>query len=271
MKRTKRLSLSDLDLARKEQRPFACLTAYDANFARLIESAGAEVILVGDSLGMIVQGHETTLPVSVADLHYHCSCVARATQRVLIMADMPFLSDITLEEGLRNAKYLIQAGAQVIKLECSMHQLELVRNLSTRGIAVCAHLGLKPQWINKLGHYTIQHEDQASAQKLKAEADALIAAGVDLLLLECVPAELSAELTRRSSVPVIGIGAGNACDGQVLVTQDMLGMTEHCPFFARNFLTSEYAAADANMVQSALKAYVQAVKQGQFPSREHWR
>ncbi len=270
MMNKKRIGLKDLRNARAAHQAFACLTAYDASFARLMETAGVDLILVGDSLGMVIQGHSTTLPVTVEELHYHCSCVVRATERAMIMVDMPFLSDITLEEGLRNAKHLMQAGAQVIKIEAGMRQIELVRGLSECGIAVCVHLGLRPQQVHKSGTAMICHDDLEAVKKLKQELEALLSAGADLVLLECVSASLGSELTSMSRVPVIGIGAGQDCAGQILVAQDMLGMSEFLPYFAQNFLTAE-CAVDKNMIQAAFKAYVEAVKSNRFPAPSHCR
>ena len=266
---SKRIHLKDLSAARHQGQPFACLTAYDATMARLIEQAGADVILVGDSLGMVMQGHSTTLAVTVEDLCYHCECVARATQRVMIIADLPFLSDITVPEGLQHTKRLVQAGAQLVKVEASLRHVELVRALSACGIAVCAHLGVRPQWVHKTGMATARADDKHYLGKLQEEMNALVEAGADLLLFECIPTQLSNELVAASTVPVIGIGAGKDCDGQVLVTQDMLGMSESLPYFADNFLSAEHI--DKNSIQAALAAYVKAVKTHRFPTAAHCR
>ncbi|MBI2778178.1 MAG: 3-methyl-2-oxobutanoate hydroxymethyltransferase [Gammaproteobacteria bacterium] len=244
---------------------FACLTAYDASFARLIDDAGVEVILVGDSLGMVVQGRETTLPVTVEDIIYHSSCVARGRSRALLMVDMPFMSYATPEQALRNAARLMQeGGAHIVKLEGGAVQADIVRQLTERGIPVCAHLGLQPQSVHKLGGYRVQGREASAAQVMRDDARALQAAGADMLLLECVPAALAAEITLASEIPVIGIGAGPGCDAQVLVLYDMLGITlGKRPKFSKNFMQDNFTP------QAAIAAYVQAVKHGAFPAPEH--
>jgi 3-methyl-2-oxobutanoate hydroxymethyltransferase len=238
------------------------LTAYDATFAQLIDEAGIEVILVGDTLGMVIQGETSTLPVTVDDIVYHTRAVSRAGSNALVMADMPFLGDATPELALLNAGRLMkEGGAQIIKLEGGDAQLETVRRLSGHGIPVCGHLGLQPQAVHKLGGYRVQGRDEAAAVKILDAAANLEAAGADLLLLECVPSALAEQVTRAASVPVIGIGAGAATDGQVLVLQDMLGITPgRRPSFSRDFL------AGAGSIQQAVADYRAAVKSGEFPS-----
>ncbi len=244
---------------------FACLTAYDASFARLLENAGVEVLLVGDSLGMVVQGHDTTLPVTLEEMIYHCACVARGRRRALVMADMPFMSDATPQQALASAGRLLkEGGAQVVKIEGGAVMAETVRLLSGRGIPVCAHLGLLPQSVHKLGGYPVQGRDPEAARRMLEEARLLCKAGADLLLLECVPAALAAELSRSVPVPVIGIGAGPGCDGQVLVLHDILGITPgRRPRFCENFLTR------TGDIPAAIRAYVEAVQSGRFPGPEH--
>ncbi len=242
----------------------ACLTAYDASFARVLDGAGVDAILVGDSLGVVIQGQDTTVPVSVADMAYHCRCVTRAVRRALVICDMPFMSYRTVDAALRNAIRLMQeGGAQMVKLEAGEHQVEIVRELAACGVACCAHVGLRPQWVHKLGGYKVQAKDTVSAGRLLGEAQALAAAGADLLVLECVPAAVGAAVAAAVKIPVIGIGAGADCDGQVLVLHDVLGMTDPAPRFARNFLRGR------DSVSAAVGAYVAAVKSGEFPAAEH--
>jgi 3-methyl-2-oxobutanoate hydroxymethyltransferase len=213
-----RITLKTLREYKRKNEKFACLTAYDASFAHLLDNNGIDVLLVGDSLGMVVQGHDSTLPVTVDDMVYHCQAVSRGSQRALLMADMPFMGDASPARALDSAARLMkEGGAQIVKLEGGAVMVETIALLSSRGIPVCAHLGLLPQSINKLGAYQIQGRDDVGAQRILDDARLLEQAGADVLLLECVPAGLAAKVTRNATVPVIGIGAGNGCDGQVLV------------------------------------------------------
>lgn len=243
----------------------AMLTAYDASFAALLDRAGIDVILVGDTLGQMVQGRSSTLPVTVDDTVYHCSAVRRGSNRALIIADMPFMSYPTVDIALLNASRMMkESEVHMVKLECSAAQENIVRAMADQGIPVCAHLGLRPQSVHKLGGYRVQGRDDASAMAMLKQADALQKAGADMLLLEAVPAELAAEITRQSEVPVIGIGAGVECDGQVLVLYDMLGITAGAvPKFVKNFMQG------AGSVEAAVRAYVEEVKAGRFPATEH--
>ena len=243
---------------------FSCLTAYDATFAGLLSNQGIDVILVGDSLGMVLQGKDSTLPVSMEDMVYHTESVARGRPQSLIMADMPFMSYATNATSMANAARLMQAGAHMVKLEGTDWMAETIQQLSERGIPVCAHLGLTPQFVNKLGGYRVQGRDSDAADRMVAHARMLVEAGSDIVLLECVPAPLAERITREVSVPVIGIGAGAGTDGQVLVLHDMLGITQgHRPRFVKDFL------ADAGSIAEAISAYDRAVKTGHFPTREH--
>jgi 3-methyl-2-oxobutanoate hydroxymethyltransferase len=243
---------------------FACLTAYDASFATVLDRAGVDVILVGDTLGMVIQGHGTTLPVTVADMIYHSCCVARGIRRSLLMVDMPFMSYMTPLQAVGNAARLMQeGGAHMVKLEGGSSQAELVSALSAHGIPVCAHLGLQPQSVHKLGGYRVQGRKQTEAQRILDQAREFEAAGADVLLLESVPTALAAAVVETLRIPVIGIGAGPACDGQVLVLYDMLGITPgKRPRFSRDFL------ADNPDIPAAVAAYVAAVKGGTFPGPE---
>ena len=224
-----------------------------------------EVLLVGDSLGMVVQGQHTTVPVTLDDMIYHTRLVARGRHTALLMADMPFASYATVEQALRNAASLMQeGGAQMVKLEGGGWLAETVRQLSRNGIPVCAHLGLLPQSIHKLGGYRVQGREEAAARQIIDEALALQDAGADVALVECIPAELGARLAEALAIPVIGIGAGPGCDAQVLVSYDMLGITPgRRPKFSKDFL------AGRDSLQAAVEAYVQAVKSGEFPGPEH--
>jgi 3-methyl-2-oxobutanoate hydroxymethyltransferase len=252
-----------LEMKRAGQK-ISCLTSYDAGFTRLIENAGAEVLLVGDSLGMVVQGRESTLPVTVDEMIYHSRSVARARKRALLVVDMPFMSYRTPTQALESAGRLMkEGGAHVVKLEGGASQLQTVRQLSGQGIPVCGHLGLQPQSVHKLGGYRVQGREAESAATILRDAVALQEAGADMLVLECVPAPLAAEITQNVEMPVIGIGAGAGTDGQVLVLYDLLGMNDNPPRFVRDFLQT------GGSIQQALLDYVAAVRGGEFPSEKH--
>jgi 3-methyl-2-oxobutanoate hydroxymethyltransferase len=243
----------------------ACLTAYDASFAALMNEAAIDVVLVGDSLGMVIQGHETTVPVTVDDIVYHTRAVASRCQRPLLMADMPFMSYTSTRQAMMTAARLMQeGGAQMVKLEGDARQVETVNKLAEHGVPVCAHIGLQPQLIHKLGGYRVQGRESAQAAAMIKDATALEQAGADVLLLECVPALLAAEITAELDIPVIGIGASPRCDGQILVLQDILGITPgRAPGFVRNFMDGH------NSIQGAVQAYAEAVKSGAFPAESH--
>ncbi|WP_111658326.1 3-methyl-2-oxobutanoate hydroxymethyltransferase [Isoalcanivorax indicus] len=257
------VTIRTVQQCKAEGRKFSVLTAYDACFARLISEAGIDVMLVGDSLGMVLQGHDSTLPVTVADIAYHTRCVASGNQGSLLMADMPFMGAASLQDALDNARTLMQAGAQIIKLEGAGWLAETITVLKRNGVPVCAHLGLTPQAVNAFGGYRVQGRGDA-AQQLIDDAVALEAAGADMLLLECVPRATTLKLLEAVSVPVIGIGAAPECDGQVLVVHDMLGITHgKTARFVKNFM------AGADSIQAALRAYDAAIKDGSFPAPEH--
>lgn len=261
----KPVTLTQLRNKKTSGEKFTCLTAYDAGFARVVDEAGVDVILVGDSLGMVVQGHKTTVPVTVDDMVYHSKLAARSCERALLMVDMPFMAYATMEQALVNAMRLMQeGGGQIVKLEGSGVQLDIVRELALRGVPVCAHLGLQPQVVHKLGGYRVQGRDEASAQAMRDSARALEDAGADMLLLECVPRALAAEITASVGIPVIGIGAGPDTDAQVLVLHDILGITPgKVPRFSHNFMD------EGGSVQGAIAAYVEAVHSGRFPAANH--
>ena len=241
---------------------FACLTAYDASFARVLDRAGIDVILVGDSLGMVIQGHDTTVPVTVSDIAYHCRAAARGKSRALLMADLPFMSYTSERSALDNCARLMQEGlAEIIKVEVGVEQTSIVTALARNGVPVCAHIGLTPQFFHKIGGFKVQGRDAEQAGIIIDQARALEQAGADNLLLECVPATLGQSITRAVEIPVIGIGAGPHVDGQILVLHDILGVTaRRPPRFCRNFLSGAAGVAEA------VDGYARAVKSGEFPN-----
>lgn len=258
------ITVATLRAMKRRGEKIACLTAYDAGFAQVLEAAGVEVLLVGDSLGMVVQGHATTLPVTLDDMAYHTACVARGRRRALVMSDLPFMSDASPARALDSAACLMQSGAHVVKIEGGRVMAETVRVLSERGLPVCGHLGLLPQSVHKIGGYRVQGRDPAAAAALLEDARQLEQAGADVLLLESVPVALAQRITAAARVPVIGIGAGAACDGQVLVLYDVIGVTPRRPRFAADFL-----AGGSGGIAAAVASYVRAVKTGAFPAPEH--
>lgn len=259
------VTLSTLRGLRERGEPIACLTAYDASFARRVDAAGVDLVLVGDSLGMVIQGHASTVPVSMDDMVYHTRLVARGLERAFLVADLPFLSYTDPATALASSGRLMQrGGARMVKLEGTGAQAEIVAVLAMNGIPVCAHLGLRPQAVEKMGGFRIQGRGEEAGERMLADARALEQAGADLLLLECIPRRLAARIHAAVSVPVIGIGAGADVDGQILVLYDILDITSgHKPRFAKNFM------AAAPGIDAALRAYVQAVKTGEYPAAEH--
>jgi 3-methyl-2-oxobutanoate hydroxymethyltransferase len=261
----KPVTLDSLRQMKASGEKIACLTAYDASFGATVDVAGTDLVLVGDSLGMVVQGHDTTVPVTVTDMVYHTRCVKRGVRRALLVADMPFGSYSLPEPAFANAVRLMQdGGAAMVKLEGGALQVRTVEFLASRDIPVCAHIGLTPQSIHKLGGFKVQGREQHAAQQMLADAHALQDAGADIVLLECVPSSLGQAIAAALSVPVIGIGAGPDVDGQILVLYDILSVTPgRKPRFARDFL------AGADGVLGALTSYVAAVKDGSYPAPEH--
>jgi 3-methyl-2-oxobutanoate hydroxymethyltransferase len=259
------VTLTTLHRMRAEHEKIAALTAYDASYAALLDAADVDVVLVGDSLGMVIQGHDTTVPVTMDQMVYHSSAVARGLQRAFLITDMPFMSYPTRELALSNAVRLMQeGGARMVKLESGHDQIGIVEFLARHDIAVCAHLGLRPQSVHKTGGFRVQGREQAAARQMLEQAQALQDAGADLLLLECIPQALGQQITAAVQVPVIGIGAGPQTDGQILVLYDILDITSgRKPRFVRNFMTG----VDAPLL--ALQRYVQAVKSGEYPAPEH--
>jgi 3-methyl-2-oxobutanoate hydroxymethyltransferase len=248
-----------------EGEKIACITCYDASFAALVDEADLDVVLVGDSLGMVIQGHDTTVPVTLDHIVYHCRAVAKGLSRPFLMADMPFMTYTSREQALQNAVRLMQeGGAKMVKLEGGAGQVEIVEFLANHDIAVCAHLGLKPQSVHKTGGFRVQGREEAAADQMRRDARALQDAGADIVLLECIPQQLGKEITEELHVPVIGIGAGPDTDGQILVLYDVLDITPgRKPRFVKNFMTGHDSPLDG------LKAFTQAVKNRTYPAPEH--
>lgn len=262
-----KVTLNTLAALKARSERFACITAYEATLAEIASGVGIEVLLVGDTLGMVIQGHDSTLPVRMNDILYHLDAVRRGNSGSLIMADMPFMSYYSEGLTLRNAARLMRAGAQVVKLEGGRWIGESTRLLVERGIPVCAHMGLTPQSINRFGGFRVQGRDPQQAQAILDEAVYLEEAGASLLLLEAVPQQLAERVTRRLSIPVIGIGAGKPVDGQIMVMHDLLGITPSgikVPKFVKNFL-----AESDDGIRGAFAAYLRAVKEGSFPGPQH--
>ena len=260
-----RVTVSTLMEMKANKEKITSLTAYDYSFAQQIDKAGVDLVLVGDSLGMVIQGRETTIPVTVDEMIYHARMVGHGLKRALLLVDMPFMSYATPELALENGGRLMkETGAQMVKLEGGEDQVETVSLLVSRNIPVCAHLGLQPQSVHRLGGYRVQGRESDVAQQMIADAHALEQAGASMLVLECVPVVLAQEITAALEIPVIGIGAGVECDGQVLVLYDMLGITMgRVPQFVKNFME------DGGAVSEALSNYVAEVRGGKFPAVEH--
>lgn len=259
------VTLRTLQQYKADGRKFSVLTCYDATFAATLSAAGIDVMLVGDTLGMILQGHDSTLPVTLDDMAYHTACVARGNTGSLIMADFPFMAGATVERALEAAHELMAAGAHIVKIEGAGWLAETITQLKRNGVPVCAHLGLTPQSVNAFGGFRVQGKDEATARSLIDDAHSLENAGADIILLECVPRTVTARICEQVSVPVIGIGAGPECDGQVLVLHDMLGLKAgHVPRFVKDFL-----AETGGDITAAVQAYDQAVREGRFPEEQH--
>jgi 3-methyl-2-oxobutanoate hydroxymethyltransferase len=259
----KSITLTHLHRYKKACEKISCIALYDAAMAAIAEKAGIDIILVGDSLGMTVQGHTSTLPVTIEHMIYHTAAVARGNKKSLIMSDMPFMTYATPTQAMENAAYLMQAGAHMVKLEGGNWLTETVKMLSERGIPVCAHLGLTPQSVNKLGGYRVQGRDDQQALQIFNDATELAHAGADLLVLECVPQALATKITTEVDIITIGIGAGAATHSQVLVANDMIGITTSPPKFSKNFLASY------GTIEDAFAGFAKEVKAGSFPEDEH--
>ncbi len=255
------LSILDLFAMKQQGEKISCLTVYDASFSQIIDQIGIDVMLVGDSLGMVVQGHSSTIPVTIEQMVYHTLNVSRTRKRAFLIADLPFLTYCNAETAIKHAAKLMQESqAQMVKLEGA--HIETIRQLVRFGVPVCGHLGLLPQSINQLGRYKVQGKQAQDAAILLHQAEQMQEAGISLLVLECVPAELASKISHQLDIPVIGIGAGIDCDGQVLVLYDMLGISSHLPRFCKNFLE------DAESIRQAILDYHTAVKETAFPSLE---
>ena len=259
------VTLSTLARMKADGHKIASLTCYDASFAVLLDEADVDVVLVGDSMGMVIQGHDTTVPVTMSDIVYHTRAVARGLHRPFLIADLPFMSYPSKELALENSVRLMQeGGAKMVKLEGGAGQVEIVEFLASHDIAVCAHLGLKPQSVHKVGGFRVQGREEEAAERMLRDAKALEAVGADVVLLECIPSALGTHITKELHVPVIGIGAGPDTDGQILVLYDVLDITSgRKPRFSKNFLAGRDSALEA------IKAYTQAVKTKEYPGPEH--
>ena len=269
MEAPKPVNVAELRRMRSAGEKIACLTCYDASFALIEDRAGVDVVLVGDSLGMVLHGGSTTTPVTVDDIVYHSKCVAPFLKRAFLMADLPFLSYATLDRALDASQRMMQeGGAKMVKLEGGREQANIVEYLAVRGVPVCAHLGLQPQFIHKMGAFKVQGRDDATAEAMIHDAKVLADAGADALLLECIPAALGQKISDASPVPVIGIGAGPAVHGQILVLHDILNISPTVtlgrkPRFVKNYMQG------APDIESAIKAYVAEVKSAAYPAETH--
>ncbi|WP_298157571.1 3-methyl-2-oxobutanoate hydroxymethyltransferase [Ferrovum sp.] len=260
-----RTSIVDLQLMQERGEKIAMLTCYDSSFARVLEQAGVDALLIGDSLGMVVQGHDSPLPVSIADVAYHTRCVARGAPKAFLLADMPFATaQISPEDTFRNAAELMRAGAQMVKIEGGASMAPTISFLVARGIPVCAHIGLTPQSVHQLGGFKVQGRNAAMAQQILTDAQALEQAGASMILIEAVPRSLADQICAQVQVPTIGIGASPHCSGQVLVIYDMLGLGAYIPpRFVRPFIQ------ETGSIAKAVELYVREVKAGKFPGEEH--
>jgi 3-methyl-2-oxobutanoate hydroxymethyltransferase len=256
---TRNVTIHTLTKLKSTGEKFVVISLYDAHMAAMAQRCGVEVVLIGDSLGMTVLGYDSTVPVTMEQMIYHVEAVARGNKKSLIIGDLPFMTYATPEDAMRNCMRIMQAGAHMVKLEGGAWLADTVRMLAERGVPVCAHLGLTPQSVNKFGGFRVQGRDQESAEKILSDAKLLTEAGADLLVLECIPASLGAQITREIAIPTIGIGAGRDTDAQVLVINDILGLTEQPPKFSKNFLL------EANDIPGAMQKYVADVKAGLFP------
>jgi len=259
------VTLKTLRKMKEQGEKIACITAYDASFATVVDNAGADLVLVGDSLGMVIQGHSTTVPVTMEDMIYHCKSTLRGLYRPFMVADLPFMSYATPDQAATNSARLMQEGkASMVKLEGGAPQLKVVEHLANCDIPICAHTGLTPQSVHKIGGFSVQGRGAEAAKAMLQDAKDLESAGADIVLLECIPSELAQVITDALTVPVIGIGAGPHVDGQILVLYDVLDITPgRKPRFAKNFLH------DHDSVNEAITAYVQDVKSGAYPAPEH--
>ncbi|WP_339010719.1 3-methyl-2-oxobutanoate hydroxymethyltransferase [Aeromonas popoffii] len=259
-----KITTTSLLKMKQEGQRITAITAYDATFAKLFDDEGAHVLLIGDSLGMVLQGGQDTLAVNMDEMVYHTRCVARGASKALVVADMPFMSYATSDQTYQNAARLMAAGARMVKVEGGDWLCDSIRHLTRNGVPVCGHLGLTPQSVHVFGGFKVQGRDEFQAQEIYRQALELQAAGIQMLVLECVPVALTERLTKALRIPVIGIGAGPATDGQILVMHDALGITSgYVPKFTKNFL------AETGDIRAAIRLYVQQVSEGTFPGPEH--
>ncbi|WP_323950735.1 3-methyl-2-oxobutanoate hydroxymethyltransferase [Aeromonas veronii] len=259
-----KITTASLLKMKQDGQKFTAITAYDATFAKLFDDEGAHVLLIGDSLGMVLQGGQDTLAVNMDEMVYHTRCVARGASKALVVADMPFMSYATPEQTYQNAARLMAGGARMVKMEGGDWLCDSIRHLTRNGVPVCGHLGLTPQSVHVFGGFKVQGRDEFQAQEIYRQALELQAAGIQLLVLECVPTALAERITKALRIPVIGIGAGPATDGQILVMHDAFGVTSgYVPKFTKNFL------AETGDVRAAIRLYVQQVSEGSFPGPEH--
>ena len=255
------MKYSELSLFKEQGQKITCLTAYDASMAKILDQSGVDAILIGDSLGMVIQGGENTRSVSINDMIYHTSIVSDSSSNALVIADMPFASYDSSDDALKNAKSLIDAGARMVKIEGGSEHSDVIKTLISNNINICGHLGLQPQLVIKSDDYRVQGRDDSSAQTILNNALLLESLGVSVLVLECIPSDLAKTISEKLTIPTIGIGAGVHCDGQVLVSYDMLGITTgKQPRFVRNFLSNQITISDA------VESFVLEVKEGRFPS-----
>jgi 3-methyl-2-oxobutanoate hydroxymethyltransferase len=262
----KKLTIQDIIVMKKNDEKISMLTAYDTSFASLIDASGIEMVLVGDSLGMVLLGYDSTIPVTMEEMLHHCSAASRGVKRAVLVGDMPFMSyQVSESEAITNAgRFLKEAGCDAVKLEGGTEMCDTVKAIVRAGVPVMGHIGLTPQTASQLGGYKVQGRDTDSARKLLQSARDLEAAGVFSIVLECIPAQLSEAITKAVSIPTIGIGAGKHCDGQVLVTHDMVGMFEKfIPSFVKQYVNL------APQIKEAVTAYHEEVKNGSFPDEEH--
>lgn len=259
-----KITITNLQKMKQDGQKITAITAYDATFAKLFDDEGAHVLLIGDSLGMVLQGGDDTLGVSMDEMVYHTRCVVRGTSKALVVTDMPFMSYATPEQTYQNAARLMAAGARMVKMEGGDWLCESIRHLTRNGVPVCGHLGLTPQSVHVFGGFKVQGRDEYHAQEIYRQALELQAAGIQLLVLECVPVALAERITKALRIPVIGIGAGPATDGQILVMHDAFGITSgYVPKFTKNFL------AETGDMHAAIRLYVKEVSEGTFPGPEH--
>lgn len=262
----KKHNIHSIQKLKQQKEPITVLTAYDATFAKLISEQGIDAILIGDSLGTVIQGHSTTVPVTMRDMCYHTRCVNQGNQSAFLIADLPYMTYATETQTLNNAAKLMQAGANMVKLEGGQWLTNTIEQLTEKGIPVCAHLGLTPQSVDALGGYKIQGRNEKQAEQMMTDALSLEKAGASLLVLECVPESLAKKISNALTIPTIGIGAGKHTDGQVLVLQDMLGMNaDFNPKFVKNFMQEK----EVHSIADAIRFYIKSVKNKSFPDKQH--